>query len=270
MYRNTVSHESPSKLDGCICFTVKIDRCKCFPPEVWRKAGPFFQRPSVIPLCRKVASEFLGTFILIFAAAATPIVNEKTGGKVTLVGLAASAGLVVTIVIFSTGHISGAHINPAVTIAFAAFHHFPWTQVPVYIVAQVMGSICAAFALKGIFHPFMNGGVTVPSGSYSQAFCLELIITFILMFVVTAVSTDKRAVGKLAGIVVGATVILNNFIAGPYTGASMNPVRTLGPALASGNYKAIWVYILAPITGALLGAFAYTAIGANGTPDEER
>lgn len=268
-YKNRVSHVKPL-FDGCNCFTVKIDRCNCVPPEVWRKAEPFLQRPSVISLCRKVASEFLGTFILIFAAAGTSVVNEKTGGKLALVGLAASAGLVVTIVIFSTGHVSGAHVNPAVTIAFASFRHFPWTQVPAYIVAQMLGSICACFTLKGIFNPFMHGGVTVPAGSYSQAFSLELIITFILMFVVISVSTDTRAVGELAGIAVGATVILNNFISAPYTGASMNPVRSLGPAIASGNFKAIWVYILAPITGALLGAFAYNVIRENDNPDEER
>lgn len=251
------------------CNSLKADRCKCFPPELWRKAEPFFRRPSVILLCRKVLSEFLGTFIMIFAAAGSSIVNEKTGGKLALLGLAGSAGLVVTIVISSTGHVSGAHINPAVTIAFATFRHFPWTQVPVYIVAQLLGSTCASFALKGIFHPYMHGGVTVPSGANSQAFSLEFIITFVLMFVVLAVSTDKRAVGELAGIVVGCTVTLNNFIAAPYTGASMNPVRSLGPALAAGNFKGIWVYIVAPITGALLGAASYTFLAGNGNPDSE-
>lgn len=193
-YKNRVSHEKPL-FDGRNCFTLKIDRCNCVPPEVWRKAERFFQRRSVISLCRKV---------------------------------------------------------------------------PAYIAAQVLGSICASLTLKGIFNPFMHGGVTVPAGSYSQAFSLELIITFILMFVVIAVSTDTRAVGELAGIAVGATVILNNFISAPYTGASMNPVRSLGPAVASGNFKAIWVYIVAPITGALLGAFAYSVIRQNDNPDEER
>lgn len=130
----------------------------------------------------------------MFAGTATAIVNQKTKGSETLIGCAASTGLAVMIVILSTGHISGAHLNPAVTIAFAALKHFPWKHVPTYIGAQVLASICAAFSLKGVFHPFMNGGVTVPSGGYAQAFALEFIITFNLMFVVTAVATDTRAV----------------------------------------------------------------------------
>ncbi|CAN0919811.1 Aquaporin NIP6-1 [Linum grandiflorum] len=121
------------------------------------------------------------------------------------------------VVILSTGHISGAHLNPAVTIAFASLKHFPWRHVPVYIGAQVLASMCAGFALKGVFHPLMDGGVTVPSGGYAQAFALEFIISFILMFVVTAVATDTRAVGELAGIAVGATVMLNVLIAGSVT-----------------------------------------------------
>eukprot|EP00252_Welwitschia_mirabilis_P004402 TRINITY_DN1475_c0_g1_i7.p1 TRINITY_DN1475_c0_g1~~TRINITY_DN1475_c0_g1_i7.p1 ORF type:complete len:258 (+),score=29.80 TRINITY_DN1475_c0_g1_i7:382-1155(+) len=236
----------------------------------------------------KVGAEFLGTFILIFAATATPIVNQKTNGAESLIGLAASSGLAVMVVILSTGHISGAHINPCLTISFAALRHFPWIQarrpqindtqklnlllfwppkmtlrhfqVPAYLAAQLLGSISAAYLLKLIFHPFMAGGVTVPSGSYAQAFALEFIISFNLMFVVTSVATDTRAVGELAGIAVGATVIMNILIAGPNSGAAMNPVRTLGPAIAARNFKAIWVYLTAPILGALCGAAAYTAV----------
>ena len=136
----------------------------------------------------------MGTFILIFAATAGPIVNQKYSGAETLIGNAACAGLAVMIVILSTGHISGAHLNPSLTIAFAALRHFPWVQVPGYIAAQVSASICASFALKAVFHPFMSGGVTVPSVSIGQAFALEFLITFNLLFVVTAVATDTRAV----------------------------------------------------------------------------
>ncbi|KAL9161101.1 hypothetical protein ABFS82_08G244500 [Erythranthe guttata] len=164
------------------------------------------------------------------------------------------------IVILSTGHISGAHLNPSLTIAFAALRHFPWVQVPAYIAAQVSASICASFALKGVFHPFMSGGVTVPSVGNGQAFALEFLITFNLLFVVTAVATDTRAVGELAGIAVGATVMLNILVAGPTTGGSMNPVRTLGPAVASGNYKSIWIYLVAPTLGAIAGAAIYTLV----------
>ncbi|CAN1779486.1 Probable aquaporin NIP5-1 [Linum perenne] len=156
------------------------------------------------------------------------------------------------IIILSTGHISGAHLNPSLTLAFAFLRHFPWVHVPAYIAAQVSASICAAFALKGVFHPFMSGN--------AQAFALEFVITFILLFVVTAVATDTRAVGELAGIAVGATVMLNILVAGPSSGASMNPVRTLGPAVAAGNYKAIWIYLVAPTLGALAGAGTYTVV----------
>ncbi|PKA54013.1 Aquaporin NIP3-1 [Apostasia shenzhenica] len=218
-----------------------------------------FPRPNV-SLTRKLGAEFVGTFILIFGATAAPIVNQKYNGAETLIGNAACAGLAVMIVILSTGHISGAHLNPSLTIAFAVLRHFPWVQVPAYVAAQVAGSICASFALKGIFHPFLSGGVTVPSVSTAQAFFLEFVITFNLLFVVTAVATDTRAVGELAGIAVGATVMLNILIAGSSTGGSMNPVRTLGPAVAAGNYKQIWIYLVAPTTGAIAGAGAYTAV----------
>ncbi|CAN1744411.1 Probable aquaporin NIP5-1 [Linum perenne] len=161
------------------------------------------------------------------------------------------------IIILSTGHISGAHLNPSLTIAFAFLRHFPWVHVPAYIAAQVSASICASFALKG--------GVTVPSVSTGQAFALEFIITFVLLFVVTAVATDTRAVGELAGIAVGATVMLNILVAGPSTGASMNPVRTLGPAVASENYKKLWIYLVAPTLGAIAGAGTYTAVKLHDT-----
>ncbi|XP_061981250.1 aquaporin NIP6-1 isoform X2 [Populus nigra] len=194
--------------------------CKCFSVEEWAmeegRLPPVSCSlpPPPVSLARKVGAEFIGTLILIFAGTATAIVNQKTQGSETLIGLAASSGLAVMIVILATGHISGAHLNPSITIAFAALKHFPWKHVPVYIGAQVLASLCAAFALKGIFHPVMGGGVTVPSGGYGQAFALEFITSFILMFVVTAVATDTRAVGELAGIAVGATVMLNIFIAG--------------------------------------------------------
>nr|BAM44346.1 plasma membrane aluminum transporter [Hydrangea macrophylla] len=244
-----------------------LKSCKCFGVESWAMEEGSLPPvtcslpPPPVSLARKVGAEFIGTLILIFAGTATPIVNQKTQGSETLLGLAASTGLAVMIVILSTGHISGAHLNPSVTIAFAALKHFPWKHVPMYIGAQVMASLCAAFALKGIFHPIRGGGeVTVPSVHYGQAFALEFIITFNLMFVVTAVATDTRAVGELAGIAVGATVMLNILIAGESTGASMNPVRTLGPAIAANNFKGIWIYFTAPILGALAGAGVYSAV----------
>ncbi|KAJ4780162.1 NOD26-like intrinsic protein 1 [Rhynchospora pubera] len=206
---------------------------------------------------RKIVAEFLGTFIMVFGAAATPIVDAKYPNSETLIGKAASSGIAVAIVIFSTGHISGAHINPAVTIAFSLFKDFPYVWVPFYISAQVLGSFCASLVLKFIFNPFLNGGVTVPTIGTGQAFILEFVITFILLFVVTSVSFDPKANKKLAAIAVGSTVLLNTLIAGPSTGASMNPVRTLGPALTTGNYNGIWIYFVAPILGAMFGTSAY-------------
>ncbi|KAK7261999.1 hypothetical protein RIF29_28327 [Crotalaria pallida] len=244
-----------------------LNNCMCYGPEDWTledgASSPHVScslTPPPVSAARKVGAEFVGTFILMFAGTATAIVNQKTKGSETLISCAASSGLAVMIVILSIGHISGAHLNPAITISFAALKHFPWKHVPMYIAAQAIASICAAFALKGIFHPFMNGGVTIPSGGYGQAFALEFIISFNLMFVVTGVATDTRAVGELAAIAVGATVMLNILIAGTATGASMNPVRTLGPAIAANNYEAIWVYLVAPILGALGGAGIYTLV----------
>ncbi|XP_031267016.1 aquaporin NIP6-1-like [Pistacia vera] len=253
--------------------------CKCFSVEEWTleegrlpsvSCSISLPAPLPVSLARKVGAEFIGTFILMFAGTATAIVNQKTQGVETLLGCAGSTGLAVMVIILSIGHISGAHLNPGVTVAFAALKHFPWKNVPVYIGAQVAASVCASFALKGIFHPFMGGGVTVPAEgfAYGKAFALEFIISFNLMFVVTAVATDTRAVGELAGIAVGATVTVNILIAGPSTGGSMNPVRTLGPAIAANNYKAIWVYLIAPILGALCGAGSYSAVKLPEKDDE--
>ncbi|XP_008811734.1 aquaporin NIP6-1-like isoform X1 [Phoenix dactylifera] len=241
----------------------------CFPVKPWTIDD---DGPSTLPtlsLVRKVGAEFIGTFILVFASTAAAIIEHQSGGAVTLFGIAAASGLAAMIVILSTGHISGAHLNPSVTIAFATFKHFSWEQVLVYIAAQLSASLCAAFTLKAIFYPILGEGVTMPSGSVGAAFVMEFIIGFNLMFVTTAVATDTRAVGELAGIAVGATVIMNSLIAGRISGASMNPARTLGPAVAANNYKAIWVYFTAPILGALTGAGAYSAVKLpkdDGTP----
>ncbi|RHN58320.1 putative major intrinsic protein [Medicago truncatula] len=143
----------------------------------------------------------------MFVGIATAIVNQKIHNSETLIGCAGATGLAVMIIILSTGHISGAHLNPAVTISFAALKHFPWKNVPLYIAAQVLSSICASFTLKGVFHPFMSGGVTVPSVEYGQAFALEFIISFNLMFVVTAVATDTRAVSILYNLYIHADFV---------------------------------------------------------------
>ncbi|XP_010058113.2 probable aquaporin NIP5-1 [Eucalyptus grandis] len=212
----------------------------------------------------QIGAEFVGTFFLVLCAVAGPIVNQKYVGVETLIGNAACAGLAVTVIIFSVGHISGAHLNPSVTIAFAVTRHFPWNQVPGYVAVQVLGSMCASYVLKWVFYPLVNSGVTVPSVNVGRAFALEFLATFLLMFVSVAVATDTRAVGDLAGIAVGATVLLDNLVAGMSTGASMNPIRTLGPAVAAGNYKGLWAYMVAPPLGAIAGAVTYTALKLRG------
>lgn len=248
-----------SLLKSIDCFGLELamqEQGECHKPDSRSRPSP-----PAVSLARKVGAEFIGTLLLIFFAAAIAIMNPNTREPTTLTVVAVATGLLVMIIIFSTGHISGAHLNPAVTIAFAALKHFPWKHVPIYIGAQVSASLCASYALKVVLHPITgSGGVTVPTVDYGQAFALEFIVTFVLMFVTTAVATDTRAVGELAGIAVGATVMLNNFVAGPRTGASMNPVRTLGPAVAAHNFKAIWIYLTAPVLGALCGAAAYTAV----------
>ncbi|XP_014524030.1 aquaporin NIP6-1-like [Vigna radiata var. radiata] len=212
-------------------------------------------RPYLVTLKRKVAAEFIGTFIIIFTTTATAIFNHNSKTLKTL-NCVTTAGLTVMVFIFATGHIS------MVTFSFVVLKHFPWKHVPIYIGAQVLTSVCAAFALKGVYHPFMNGGVTVPLGGYGQSFALEFIITFNLMFDVTTVATDTKSVRKLAGIALGDTVMLNILITGPVSvsGGSMNLVRTLGLAIATNNYKDIWIYMIAPVLGALASACTYTAV----------
>ncbi|MCO5567647.1 hypothetical protein L7F22_021341 [Adiantum nelumboides] len=213
---------------------------------------------ATVVLCKKVSAEFVGTFLLIFAAEGAAIMNDRLKGVLTYMGVGLAAGLAVAILILSIGHISGAHLNPAATLAFAVIKEFQWFEVPFYIITQLGASIFAAASLKVIFNYDGLAGLTVPSSSPLQAFLVEFLITFILMFVATAVSTDSRAVRDLAGPAIGATVFLNNLLAGALTGASMNPVRTLGPAIVTNSYKMVWVYLTAPVVGAVTGSATYT------------
>ncbi|CAK9193970.1 unnamed protein product [Sphagnum troendelagicum] len=207
-----------------------------------------------------LGAEVISTFILVFSGCGAAMADAKSHGEVTHVGVSLAFGLVIMIMIQAVGHISGAHMNPAITIAFATMQHFPWIQVPAYICAQVLGAIASAFALRLILNPAANEGATLPVGSDAQSLLLEIVTTFILMFVVAAVATDNRACGELAGIAVGSAVALNGLMAGSISGASMNPARSIGPAVASGNYEGIWVYIVGPIVGAVAGAQAYNLI----------
>ena len=206
-----------------------------------------------------LAAEFVGTFALVFAGCGALMVDAKTQA-LGHVGVAISFGLVIMVMIYAVGHISGAHFNPAVSFAFALSRHFPWPRLLGYSVAQVLGAICAAAILRGSLGDVANIGATLPSGSQGQSFLWELLLSFFLMFVIMAVATDTRAVGEAAAIAIGGTVALDAMFGGPISGASMNPARSLGPALVSGELHALWLYLLAPVLGASLGALTYQFI----------
>ncbi|CAF1859889.1 unnamed protein product [Brassica napus] len=283
--------------------------------------------PSIVCLTQKLIAEMIGTYFVIFSGCGVVVVNVLYGGTVTFPGVCVTWGLIVMVMIYATGHISGAHFNPAVTLTFAIFRRFPWYQVPLYVGAQLAGSLLASLTLRLMFKVtpeayfgttptdsaaralvaeiiisfllmFVISGVstdsravpsyigaqlagsllasltlrlmfkvtpeaffgTTPADSAARALVSEIIISFLLMFVISGVATDSRAIGELAGIAVGMTIILNVFVAGPISGASMNPARSLGPAIVMGVYKGIWVYIVGPIIGIVAGGFVYNFI----------
>ncbi|KAL5202314.1 hypothetical protein ABZP36_013266 [Zizania latifolia] len=223
-----------------------------------------------VQFAQKLLAEVLGTFLLIFAGCAAVAVNLRTGGTVTFPGICITWGLAVMVMVYSVGHISGAHLNPAVSFAYATCGRFPWRQVPAYAAAQVTGSAAASLTLRVLFGSAREHFFgTVPAGSEVQSLVMEFIITFYLMFVISGVATDNRAIGELAGLAVGATVLLNVLFAGPISGASMNPARTIGPAIVLGRYTSIWVYIAGPVCGAVAGAWAYNLIRFTDKPLRE-
>lgn len=215
---------------------------------------------------RRYAAEFLGTFLLVFAGPGAVVIDEVSGGGVGSLGIGLSFGLAVMAAIYSVGHLSGAHINPAVTVAFALARHFPWSQVPGYVISQLLGACAASAALLALFGDVAGLGSTVPSGSALQALGLEVILTLFLMFVVAAVATDVRAVGQAAAIAIGGYVALAAVFAGPIAGASMNPARSFGPALMGGVWIHHWVYWVGPLVGAALGASLYRYMRAADPP----
>jgi aquaporin NIP len=212
-------------------------------------------------LARPLAAEFIGTFALVFAGAGAVMVDAKTGA-LGHVGVALTFGLVIMVMIYAVGHISGAHFNPAVTFAFALTRHFPWPRLAGYWTAQALAALTAAAILRGSLGDIADVGATVPSGSQAQSFLWEFVLTFFLMFVIMAVATDTRAVGEAAAIAIGGTVGLDAMFGGPISGASMNPARSIGPALVSGNLAALWLYIVAPLAGAAIGSLAYQFVRA--------
>jgi MIP family channel proteins len=207
-------------------------------------------------LARPLVAEAIGTFALVFAGCGAVMVDAKTH-QLGHVGVAISFGLAIMFGIYAVGHISGAHFNPAVTFAFALTRHFPWPRTVAYWGAQVAGALLAAALLRASLGNIADTGATLPSGSQGQSFLWELVLSGFLMFVILAVATDTRAVGEAAALAVGGTVLLDAMFGGPISGASMNPARSLAPALVSGNLHALWIYLLAPVLGAALGGLAY-------------
>lgn len=209
---------------------------------------------------QRVLAEAVGTFCLVFAGAGAVMVNTKSNGALTLVGVGIVFGLIIMTMIYAIGHVSGAHINSAITIAFAVVRHLPARLAVYYVIAQLVGATLAGLLLRAIFGNIASVGATLPSGSDWDALLLEIVITFIVMFVVMAVATDTKAVGGSAAIAIGGTIALGVILAGPISGGSMNPARSLGPAIAAWDWTAQWIYIVGPIVGAILGALVYVLI----------
>lgn len=197
-------------------------------------------------------AEAIGTFALVFAGTGAIVVNDVSGGAITHVGIALTFGLIVMTMIYSVGNVSGAHFNPAVTTAFWIAGRLPLSKVPPYIIAQLVGALLASALLWGMFPSHETLGSTLPAGTVMQSFIFEVVLTFILMFVILNVSTGAMEKGVMAGVAIGGTVALEAMFAGPISGASMNPARSIAPAIFSGQLETLWVYIAAPMLGAAL------------------
>lgn len=218
-------------------------------------------------LNKKYLAETIGTFALVFCGTGAIIIDEQTHGAVSHVGVAATFGLIVLAMIYCFGEISGAHFNPAVSIGFAIAGKFDNKQIAPYVLCQVIGAFAATLVLKILFPEDQNLGTTSPAGSSMQSFVLELILTFFLMLVILNVSQGSKEAGILAGIAIGAMIGLEAMFAGPICGASMNPARSLAPAVVSGNIQSIWLYLLAPAIGAIAAAFTWRSMNKKSSAD---
>lgn len=221
------------------------------------------------PLLRRIAAEAFAAFALVFAGCGAIIADARYEGALGVVGVALVFGLIIMAMVYATGHLSGAHMNPAVTVAFTLARHFPLRDALAYIPAQLVGATAAAGVLYAAWTDKpAQLGATVPSVGAGQALLYEVVLTALLMFVIMAVATDTRAVGASAAIAIGGVIGLDALFGGPVTGASMNPARSFGPALVSGEWHDFWVYAVAPPVGAIAGAFAYQFVrGGPERPD---
>ena len=201
---------------------------------------------------RKLFAEFLGTFALVFAGTGAIVIDHASGGAIGHAGIALTFGLIVLAMIYTFGDVSGAHFNPAVTVAFAAAQRLPWREAPGYVAAQLLGAFAASALLRGLFPADAALGATLPAGAPMLSFVLEAVLTFLLMLVILSVSTGAKEKGITAGIAVGAVIALEAMFAGPICGASMNPARSIAPALASGHLEHLWIYLAGPMLGALV------------------
>jgi aquaporin NIP len=209
-------------------------------------------------------SEFLGTFGLVFAGTGAIVINAASNGAITHVGIALTFGLIVLAMIYAFGDVSGAHLNPAVTVGFAIAGRFDFKQVPGYVVAQCAGAFAASGLLRFLFPADVTLGTTLPAGSSAQSFVLETVLTFILMLVILSISTGAKEKGITAGIAIGSVIALEAMFAGPISGASMNPARSLAPALVSGQTQHLWVYLAGPVLGAVLAVPACCGVRERG------
>lgn len=216
------------------------------------------------PILKKAASEALGTFFLVFAGTGAIVIDDVSRGSITHVGVALTFGLVVMAMIYTFGDVSGAHFNPAVTLGFLAARRFPAAELLPYLLSQIAGAMAASGILHFLFPQHPNLGATLPAGSLTQSFILEVILTAVLMLVILSVSTGAKEKGITAGIAIGSVIGLEAMFAGPICGASMNPVRSLAPAVVSGNLHALWIYIAAPILGALIAVPACFCVREEG------
>lgn len=206
---------------------------------------------------KKYVSELIGTFALVFIGTGAIVVNDNYGNQLGHVGIAVAFGLIIMVMIYAVGDISGAHFNPAVTVAFWLTGRFPVREIVPFILSQLVGAIVASAALHFILSPHPTLGATVPAIPTPNAFVMEIILTFFLMFVISHVALGSKEQGLMAGLAIGGTVLLCAMAAGPITGASMNPARSLGPALISGTWQQLWIYLTAPFLGAACAAFTW-------------
>lgn len=201
---------------------------------------------------KRLLAEFLGTFGLVFAGTGAIVINQVTNGAIGHAGIALTFGLIVLAMIYALGDVSGAHFNPAVTIAFSAARRFAWRDVPGYLASQLAGALAASALLRALFPANPTLGATVPADGPWQSFILEVVLTFLLMLVILSVSTGAKEKGITAGVAIGAVIALEAMFAGPICGASMNPARSISPAVLSGHLEHLWVYLVAPTLGAIL------------------